>query len=1028
MKKNKTITKPNLKTKTANMKKKIYLFLVLFATLLGVKAQDVKVTGTVTDELTGRPVESASVTIKGKSKVGATTNVNGVFTINASSGAMLVVSSVGFGTQEVAVKENLFISLNKADNSLADVVVVGYGTQKKANLTGSIVTIKNEDLIKRQVASTSNLLQGLAPGVTVQQQSGKPGADGAGIRIRGSGSFSASSSPLVLVDNVEMSLDAIDPNVIDNITILKDAASTAVFGVRATNGVILVTTKRAKKGTTVSYNAFFSQQRATNLPLKLTPVEHMELLNEARVNSSKAKAYTDAEILLYKNNAPNNYRFFNTDWISDVLSNDGIMQNHNISLSSGSEKIGLFASGTYLSQQGLTPNTYFKKFDFRINTDVKVNDKVTIKGDIVYNKSEVNDPPATSEFIIRQAIGISAIGAGKFSEGKYGTADQSVLRNPLGLAEASGFNNSNTPSLILKGTIIYKPIKELEFEAFVANNTFNTNRRIFNKQYDIYEPNYLLSTLPLKSKTGTSSISESYSNGKRNNYLVQGTFSTNYKNHKFKILAGFQAEEFSSTSVIAQRDSLINNDPFLNNAISLVRGASGGIVEGNLASGFGRFNYSFADKYLLEVNGRYDASSRFSQERNLQGGFFPSFSLGWIVSQENFFDRIKSTVNFFKLRGSFGNLGNQNIPGFYPFSSTFSTGQNYYFGGITGAGYAINTTSNPDISWETSSQSNIGIDLGLLKNKLTITADLFRKKLSNMLFAVPIPILVGQAAPLVNAGSMENSGWELGITYRNKFKDFKFDVTANISDAKNEVTNLVNQEVVNGLFLSKVGSPINTYYGFLSDGLFQSDAEVLAAPVHSTTTKAGDIRYKDISGAEGKPDGKIDNFDRTTLGNNFPRYEYSFNINASWRGFDLNVFFQGVGKRQTYLSGTGAWAFSSADFIATAYKVHLDRWTPSNPGASYPRLTDGTGRNFDNSDYWMKDGKYLRLKNLAIGYSLPTSTFKKLKVQQIRFYISGQNLVTWDNYPDGFDVEKNEQTGEFYPIMRTTTVGVNIRF
>jgi TonB-linked SusC/RagA family outer membrane protein len=1011
------------------MKKKIYLFLVLFATLLGgVKAQDIKVTGRVTDAATGNAVEAATISVKGKTKAVAS-NANGDFTIFVNNGATLVISSVGFSkTEVIASAERMDISLTKDANSLADIVVVGYGTQKKANLTGAIVTIKNEDLIKRQVASTSNLLQGLAPGVTVQQQSGKPGADGAGIRIRGSGSFSASSSPLVLVDNVEMSLDAIDPNVIDNITILKDAASTAVFGVRATNGVILITTKRAKKGTTVSYNAFYSQQRATNLPAKLTPVEHMELRNEARVNSSLAKQYTDAEILLYKNSAPDNFRFFNTDWISDVLSNSGLMQNHNISLSSGSEKIGLFASGTYLSQQGLTPNTYFKKYDFRINTDVKVNEKITIKGDIVYNKSEVNDPPATSEVIIRQAIGISAIGAGKFSDGKYGTADQSVLRNPLGLAEASGFNNSKTPSLILKGTIVYKPIKELEFEAFVANNTFNVNRKIFNKQYDIYEPNYLLNTLPLKSKTGTSSISESYSNGKRNNYLVQGTYTSSYRKHKFKLLAGFQAEEFSSAGITASRDSLINNDPYLNNAISLSRGASGGIVEGNLASGFGRFNYSFADKYLLEVNGRYDASSRFSQARNLQGGFFPSFSLGWIVSEENFFDNIKPVVNFLKFRGSFGDLGNQNIPGFYPFSSTYSTGQNYYFGGSTSTGYAINTAANPDISWETSSQSNIGVDIGLLKNKLTITADLFKKKLGNMLLGVPIPILVGQASPLVNAGSMENKGWELGITYRNKYKDFKFDVTANISDAQNKVTDLFNQEIVNGLFISKVGSPINTYYGLLSDGLFQSDAEVAAAPVHSSTTKAGDIRYKDISGAGGKPDGKIDNFDRTTLGNNFPRYEYSFNINTSWRGFDLNLFFQGVGKRQTYLSGTGAWAFSSADFIATAYKVHLDRWTPSNPQASYPRLTDGTGINFNNSDYWMKDGKYLRLKNLALGYSLPTSTFKKLKVQQIRFYVSGQNLFTWDNYPEGFDVEKNEQNGEFYPIMRTTTVGVNIRF
>lgn len=1013
------------------MKKKFYLLLVLFASFIGsVKAQNIKVTGTVTDETTGRPVESVSVVVKGKTKGGTTTDAKGSFSLNVISGATLVVSSVGYTSQELAASETISIALKKADNNLADVIVVGYGTQKKANLTGSIVTIKNEDLLKRQVASTSNLLQGIAPGVSVQQQSGKPGGDGANIRIRGIGSINAGTFPLILVDNVEMSIDAIDPNVIDNITVLKDAASTAIFGARAANGVILITTKRAKKGTVVSYNAFFTQQRATNLPNKVSPVEHMELFNEARFNSAPTVAppFSADTIRAYRNNAPDNYKFFNTDWIADVLTNTGLMQNHNISLSSASDKISLFASGTYLTQQGLTPNTYFKKYDFRINTDIKVNDKVTVKGDIVYNKSEVNDPPATSEFIIRQAIGIATIGAGKFSDGKYGTANQSVLRNPIGQAEANGFNNSNTPSLILKGSIIYKPIKELEFEAFVANNTFNVNRKIFNKQYDIYEPNYLTSTLPLKSKTGATGISESYSNGKRNNYNIQGTFSTSILKHKFKVLTGFQAEEFKSTGITASRDSLINNDPYLNNAIALVRGASGGISEGNLASVFGRINYSFADKYLLEINGRYDGSSRFSQARGHQTGFFPSFSAGWLVSEEGFFENIKSTINFLKFRVSSGTLGNQNVGGFYPFASTFQASQNYYFGGVNTAGYAINTASNPDVTWEKSIQSNFGVDMALFKNKLTITADIFKRKLKDMLLTVPIPILTGQASPLVNAGGMENKGWELAVTYRNNVRGFKYDVTANITDVKNNVTDLFNQELVNGLFVSRVGSPLNSYYGLLSDGLFQSDAEVAAAPTHSATTKAGDIRYKDISGPLGKPDGKIDNNDRTILGNNFPRYEYSFNINTSWNGFDLNLFFQGVGKRQTYLSGTGAWAFSSADFIATAYKIHLDRWTPSNPGASYPRLTDGTGINFNNSDYWMKDGKYLRLKNLAIGYSLPTSTFKKLKVRQIRFYVSGQNLVTWDNYPDGFDVEKNEQNGEFYPIMRTTTVGVNIRF
>ncbi len=1013
------------------MKKSISLLLLLFATLLGVKAQDVKITGKVIDDITLLPVESASILIKGLTKSGVTSNADGIFVITANSNATLVITSVGYSPKEVrSDNTNLTILLKKADNSLADVVVVGYGTQKKANLTGSVVTLNNEILTRRQVASTSNLLQGIAPGVSVQQQSGKPGGDGANIRIRGIGSINAGTFPLVLVDNVEMSLDAIDPNVIESITILKDAASTAIFGARAANGVVLVTTKRAKKGNTVSYNAFVSQQRATNLPEKLSNIEHMELFNEARLNSGAVlKPFPDSIINGYKNNAPDNYRFYNTDWVNDVLTNNGLMQNHNLSLSSATDKIGFFASGTYLTQQGLTPNTSFKKFDFRINTDVKVNDKVTVKGDIVYNKSDVFEPGGFAvEGIIRQAVGIAAIGAGKYSDGKYGTANQSVLRNPIGLAEQSGLDSRSTPSLILKGSIIYKPIKELEIEAFVANNTFNTNRKIYLKQYDIFEPNFVNSTLNLKSKVGVSRLTESYSNGKRNNYLIQGTYSKTIANSKFKILSGFQAEEFKITNISASRDSLLNSNPYLNNATSTAMTASGGVSEYTLAALFGRINYSFADKYLLEVNGRYDASSRFSQARDKQTGFFPSFSAGWLVSEENFFSNLKNVISFLKFRGSYGVLGNQNVGGFYPFASNFSPGQNYYFNGVPTTGYAILTGSNPDITWEKSIQSNIGLDMSLFKNKISITADVFKRRLKDMLLTVPIPILVGQGSPLVNAGGMQNTGWELSVTHRNKIGEFKYDVTANITDVKNKVTNLVNQELVNGLFISKVGNPLNSYYGFLSDGLFQSDAEVAAAPFHLASTKAGDIRYKDISGPAGKPDGKIDNNDRTILGNNFPRYEYSFNINSSWKGFDINLFFQGVGKRQTYLSGNGAWAFFSSDFIATGYKVHLDRWTPTNPGASYPRLTDGTGRNFDNSDYWMKDGHYLRLKNAAIGYSLPDKLIRKLKMQQLRIYVSGQNLITWDNYANGFDVEKNEQNGEFYPIMRTTTVGVNVRF
>jgi TonB-linked SusC/RagA family outer membrane protein len=358
----------------------------------------------------------------------------------------------------------------------------------------------------------------------------------------------------------------------------------------------------------------------------------------------------------------------------------------------------------------------------------------------------------------------------------------------------------------------------------------------------------------------------------------------------------------------------------------------------------------------------------------------------------------------------------------------FNSGQNYYFNGSTINGYAQLNASNPDVTWETSIQSNLGVDLSLFKNKLSVTADIYERRLKDMLLTVPVPLWLGQNSPLINAGSMTNHGWELAVTHRNQFGKFRYDITANLADVKNEVTDLANQDLISGLFISRVGNPLNSYYGYVADGLFQTDAEVAAAPVHSPTTKTGDIRYKDISGVAGKPDGKIDQFDRVILGHNFPRYEYSLNTNASWKGLDINIFLQGVGKRDTYISGTGAWAFHSADFISTAFKHHLNRWTPTNPNASYPRLTDGVGINQNSSSYWMQDGSYLRLKNLAIGYTLPAGIVNALQIKSVRFYVSGSNLLTFDNYYPGFDPEKNEQNGEFYPVMKTFTIGANIRF
>ncbi len=1023
------------------MLKKILFCLIFLLLNWGFSfAQDRQITGKVIDQTDSNPIAGASVKVKGTTK-GTVTDANGNFKINVNDKAVLVFTSLGFDSQEktISTATDLTISMVSSSTNLTEVAVVGYGTQKKANLTGSVSTLNNETLAKRQVASSTNLLQGLASGLTVSQQSGKPGGDGATINIRGIGSVSASTTPLILVDNVEMSLDAIDVNNIESISVLKDAASTAIFGSRAANGVILVKTKRGADGTTIGYNSFVSWQDATNLPQRLTAIEHMELYNQALVNSGKAKAFSDQLIADYKSNPADNFNYFDTDWKKGVLTNSGLMNNHNVTVSSGTEKMKIFASATYLNQKGLTANTDFTKYDLRINSDIKLSSKLSLSTDVVYNKSLTNYPGGASpEFIIRQMLGLPAIGAGKYGDGQYGTAAQSNNRNPIALAEASGYSRFDRPTTILTGTLNYNPFKNLAIMGMVSTNGFITHQKRFYQNYKVYTPDYVSKQLVLNSLyPGQNQLSESYSEGRINNYLFQTTYSLVEGKSDFKILGGFQANDFSYNNFGASRTTFPGDQAYLDLGTENLNN-NGGASENALASFFGRINYVYDNKYLLEINGRYDGASRFSQVLGKQWGFFPSASVGWILSEEGFFSGAKSAVNYAKIRASYGLLGNQNIGNFYPFAGTFSSGQDYYFNNNFVTGLAITQASNSSISWEKSAQFDVGVDLALLNNKLTITADYYQRKISDLLLTRPIPNYVGQSSPFINAGSMTNTGWEFLATYKNKVGAFKYEITGIISDVVNNVDDLGGQDIVSGLNISRVGNPLRSYYGYIAEGLFQANDvipkvapttyDAAAVPFHFANTTAGDIRYKDVSGANGVPDGKIDQNDRVLLGNNFPRYEYSLNANLAWKGIDLGLFFQGVGKRDNYISGTGAWAFFAADFIPTAFSYHKDSWRPDNPNASYPRLTDGINNNQVNSSYWVRDGSYLRLKNVTLGYTLPKGINESLGLKSLRIYISGQNLLTKSNYFPGFDPESNNNNGEFYPVMKTYTVGLNVKF
>ncbi|GAB2808627.1 TonB-dependent receptor [Ferruginibacter profundus] len=998
-----------------------------------VQAQDLKVTGKVTDAATGLPVESASVIPKGNSK-GVTTNGAGEFTITASKGAVLVISSVGYTKKEIIVTgASLSVTLEKTDNTLSDVVVVGYGTQRKGNITSAVTTIKGEQLLQRPVSSTSMALQGLVPGVVVQQGSGQPGADGGSIIIRGYGSITGSSSPLIIVDGVEGgSLNDIDPNIIESITVLKDAASTAIYGVRGTNGVVLIKTKRGQAGkTAIAFNSFVSKQTPTNFPDLLSAVDNMVLNNEAvtNVNPLSPVPYPQSLIDLYKSTPPDNLSVFNTDWKDLVLQNNGLMQNHNIVINGGSDKASFLASGTYLNQQGLIVNNSFKKYDLRLNGDVNLSKKVKFSTDLYYTKSTNIQPAGMAPTeIIQRAISMARNFPGKFGEGMYGDAGQSNKINPIGAAEASGINHAETPTISVRFAMNAELFKNFILEASYNTRASYTEAYVARGTYNSYTPNPTTNSYIFQSVVGDSALSYTNNRNVTNQYFVSGNYSYNLKNvHQFKLQGGFQGLDNTTTSVGASRQGLQDpNRPYLNLATSSLQPTvSGSATDYAIAGFFGRFNYNYDQKYLLEFTGRYDGSSRFSQVLDKQWGFFPGVSAGWVITKEKFMDKVPFII-YAKLRASYGKLGNQEVGSNYPFVATIDGGTAYYFNNNISRGSSLANIPNESVSWEKSSQRNFGIDLALLHSKLNITFDVYQKKVTDMLIDFPVANALGYAGSSfipANAASMVNNGWEFGATYKNNVGEFNYSVTGNLSDVKNKVLDTKNLDIVQGNQLSRSGYSIRSYYLYLTNGLYQAGDNFSSPYNGSRTTGAGDVKFRDIDGND-----TINAKDRVLVGNNFPRYEFSVNLAAQYKGFDLAVFLFGVGKRDNYISGVGVEPFNAGNWIASGLQSVLDRWTPSNPGAKYPRLYSGGNGNYGSSDYWLRNGAYMRVKHITLGYTLPKKIMNRLKVQQLRFYASVVNPFTVSDYEKGFDPEISNTNGAFYPIMKTATIGVNLRF
>lgn len=939
----------------------------------------------------------------------------------------LTTDSYSFTDNEVKPQND---TINRQEKKIEEVVVVGYGTQKKSIITGSVSVVKGSSANGQPILSAGNALQGLVPGVTVTTQTGAPGGDAGNIRIRGINSFGGSdSNPLFIIDGVAGNINDIDVNMIESISVLKDAASAAIYGSRAAGGVIVVTTKRAKGNKlTAQYRVYTGWQRATAIPKVTDGLTYMKVFNDASMNDNGTKIYSDDAINAFTeayNKNPSNY-----DWQKAILQGSGFLQDHYLSLSAKSGIISVSPSFGYSKQEGIIKNTDFTRFTFRNNMDITPNDQWNIRVDLSFlnkDRKQIADEGTIWNYLGRMPTNIPIYYGNNYSDGW-------VKINPVGFIENGGNRTQNDLEFIGNMNISYSPTDWLTLKGLVAPRYHTTNIHLFRKSV----PTYYEDGTEAGSANTFTELTESARRQFYGTYQFQANAKKEFGKHNFELLAGASRETYNEKILSGyRRDFLYDNYEQLDaGADNETKDNAGSEYEWLLVSAFGRFNYNYNQKYLFEANVRYDGTSRFIGKN--RWAVFPSFSAGWVVSRENFFEGLRGTISQLKFRGSWGKLGNQNISSsFYPFSEPLSLGSTSMNGVVYQTIQQL-IMSNPDLKWEETTMSGLGVDLSLWK-KLDLSFDIYDKKTDGILLRLNTSQLTGLQAPVQNAASVSNKGWEIGAQYNEKWGDFKMNIGFNLSDVRNEILDMKGQS--SGTILrQQVGSSVNSIYGFIADGLYQNQAEIDAGPTQFGTLKPGDIRYKDIAGAfdaNGNPigDGKITDADRTIIGSTIPRYTYGFNMDLAYKGFRLSALIQGVGKVDGYLDSH----YVIPAVNSSAVKPwQLDYWTPENPGAQFPRVSLTSTNNTQNSTMWMRSAAYMRLKNVQIGYELPKSFIENTFLQSMYLYINGQNLLTFTNFYEGYDPEINYNAansdgvalggGNFYPQVKTFSFGIDVKF
>jgi TonB-linked SusC/RagA family outer membrane protein len=1004
----------------------IILLFVLFLGTQNAYSQNGTIKGII-KTADGKPIESASIKIKGQD-AGVVSDKQGVFSIKVPAGQAIAVSAVGYQVVELVPipgQENA-ITLNQVVTELDQVVVVGYGTQKKVNLSGSVVSIKGDDLTKRNTIQTTQALQGMAPGVTVTSNSGKPGKENSSIRIRGIGTVN-DNNPLVLIDGVASSVDAVDPNDIETMSILKDAASSSIYGSRAANGVILITTKRGKTDkVNLTYRSSVGFTTPLVLPQNATAWDYMTLYDEANGNDLRTDAgvpggsiYGAATIDKWKN-ATDRDAFPNTDMMREAYRDKAFQTQHYIGFSVGSEKFKSNTSLNYSWQDALLPNTEYKRYGLRSNNSYTVNKVLEFGFDLSMRNTKIKDAAPNTE--IEGMMRHPAIYQTLYSNGIWGTSYAGGTHPMQQIYDNLVPRTEDYQEILAKISAKITPFKGMQIDFWYTPKYNWSNFKNLFKRADVYD--YKTGLVAVKN-TGLATISEQRDFTREDDLNLLLNYTKTMGQHTLSALGGFQylTNDFNTISAFRQGNNFQQFEQISSfDPTGMTNG--GNASQWALMSYFGRLNYNYAGKYFLEANVRNDGSSRFAN--GYKWGLFPSFSGAWRFSAENFMKNIDWLSNG-KLRASWGELGNQSGLGSnYPFALNVATNQFTVFNGILNPGYAPVNYALSNITWESSKMIDFGIDLSLFKGKVDVTFDWYKKQTNNILLNLAIPGVMGYAnSPRQNAGSMENIGWDAAITYRNNIGDVAFKVTGILSDVQNQITNFGGlAPQVSGNKVRQVGSPIDAFYGLVSDGFFSSFAEARAYSVAQFgKLQGGDLRYIDQDG-----DKKLTGTDRVVLGSPIPRYTHSLEISASYKGFDLALFFQGVGKRDSYVSGWTAYPFQNA---STALIQHLDRWSEANPNpnAAYPRLSiNQQSNNLQASNFWMVNAAYVRLKNIQLGYTLPTRWLKGTGLTGASFFANGNNLITISKMPIGMDPESPESTQNTVPLLATYTFGVNLKF